>query len=79
MDDTSAAASRRYFELLRARSPAERAAIMVGLNAAVRQLAAAGERERNPLASEREIEARVAARIYGKEVALRFFPDVSFD
>ncbi len=79
MEDTSAAGSRRYFELLRARSPADRAKIMIGLTSAVRQLAEAGERERHPLASDRELKARVAARLYGRETAARFFPDVSVD
>lgn len=74
--DTSAAASRRYFELLRARSPAERAAILAGLVGSVRQLAKAAVKLAHPHASEREVEARVAARIYGKAVAARFYPDV---
>ena len=75
--DTSEQASQRYFELLRSRSPAQRAAILAGLVATVRQLAAASEKLAHPGASPRELEARVAARIYGDEVAARFFPDVS--
>lgn len=75
--DTSAIAARRYFALLRSRSTVERARIITGLNASVRQLAEASVRERHPNASEREVQARVAARIYGKELAARLFPDVS--
>ena len=74
--DTSEAASRRYFELLRARSPAQRAVILAGLVGSVRQLATASVKLAHPEASEREVEARVAARLYGKEIAARFFPDV---
>jgi hypothetical protein len=76
-EDTSAAQARRYFELLRERSPAERARILAGLNAAVRRLAESSVRAAFPAASAREVEARVAARIYGDAVATRLFPDVS--
>ena len=75
--DTSAKVTRRYFELLRARSHAERGAILAGLNASVRRLAEASVRLAHPRSSEREVEARVAARLYGVAVASRFFPDVS--
>ncbi len=74
--DTSAAASRRYFELLRTRSHAERAQILAGLVASVRQLAAASVKLAHPAAPPREVQARVAARLYGNAVASRFFPDV---
>jgi hypothetical protein len=74
--DTSEAASRRYFELLRARSPAQRAEILAGLVGSVRQLARASVKLAHPAASEREVEARVAARLYGGEVAARFYPEV---
>ena len=74
--DTSQAASRRYFELLRLRSPAQRAVILAGLVKSVRQLAAASVRLTHPGASERELQARVAARLYGDEIASRFYPDV---
>ena len=74
--DTSETASRRYFELLRSRTPAERAVILAGLVGSVRQLAKASVKLAHPHASEREIEARVAARLYGDAVAARFFPDV---
>jgi len=76
MDDTSEAATRRYFELLRQRSPLEKRAILAGLVASVRRLAESGVRAARPGASEREVQAQVAARIYGVEVANRLFPDV---
>ena len=74
--DTSDAAEARYYELLRARTPAERGAILVGLVASVRRLAEASERAAHPAASPREVAARVAARLYGERVAAHFFPDV---
>lgn len=75
--DTSETASNRYFELLRRRTPAERAVILAGLVASVRQLAESGVRSSFPGASEREVKARVAARLYGVEVAGRLFSDVN--
>lgn len=74
--DTSEAAARRYFELLRARSPAQRGAILAGLNASVRRLAETSVRLAHPGASDREVAGRVAARLYGVEVAARLFPGV---
>lgn len=75
--DTSEAASERYFELLRRRTPAERGVILAGLVASVRQLAEAGVRAAFPAASDREVKARVAERLYGLEVAERLFSDVT--
>lgn len=74
--DTSETASRRYFELLRERSPAQRAEILAELVGSVRQLARAAVKLAHPAATEREIEARIAAHLYGAEVAARFYPDV---
>jgi hypothetical protein len=76
--DTSERAARRYVELLRMRSPAQRGAILAGLNASVRKLAEVSVRRTRPDASDREVQAFVAARLYGIEVASRFFPDVAF-
>ncbi len=77
MQDTSDEAARRYFELLRSRSYAERAAILTGLVASVRHLAAVSVRMSHPGASEREVDAHVAMRIYGRAIATRFYPDVN--
>ena len=74
--DTSPAAANRYFELLRQRTPRERAVILAGLVSAVRQLALASERAAHPDLSPRAVEARVAARLYGPTIASRFFPDI---
>ncbi len=77
--DTSRAAGDRYFELLRQRSPRERAVILAGLVSAVRQLARASERAAHPDLPARAVEARVAARLYGATVAARFFPDIAVE
>lgn len=79
MLDTSSAASARYIELLRQRAPYERLAIAASLSRAVRELAIAGIRERQPVASEAEIGVRLAVRLYGREVAIRLFGVVPDD
>jgi hypothetical protein len=73
VNDTSPDAQRRYEELLRAQTPAQRLAIAVSLTGAVRTLAVAGIRAAHPNASVGEIDARLATRMYGAEVALRLF------
>jgi hypothetical protein len=77
--DTSGEAEERYFELLRQRTPKEKAVILAGLVSSVRRLALAGERDAHPELSQRALEARVAARLYGIDVARRFFPDVHIE
>lgn len=73
MNDTSPAAQLRYEELLRQRTPAERLAIAMTLSRAVRELAIAGIRAAHPNASPREVQAELAARMYGSEVKRRLF------
>ena len=73
MNDTSPAAQRRYDELLRQRTPAQRLAIAMSLSRAVRTMAIAGIRAANPNASARKITVYLAARLYGEEVAKRLF------
>jgi hypothetical protein len=48
----------------------------MSLNRAVRTMAVAGIRATFPNATPREIQARLAARMYGAAVARRFFGDV---
>ena len=76
MRDTSLAAERRYFELLRAQSPAERLHTAVRLTDAVRTMARAGIIARHPGATLAEINAYLAERLYGASTADRLFPDV---
>ena len=79
MRDTSKPARDRYHELLRARAPHERLAQAAQLTNAVRELAVAGIRARHPSATEDEIRARLAVRIYGRAVAERLFDNVPDD
>lgn len=79
MRDTSPAALDRYYELLRARSPLARLAAAVDLSSAVRQLAEASIRAAEPDASAAVVRARLALRLYGREVAARLFPGVELD
>jgi hypothetical protein len=73
VNDTSPAAQRRYDELLRQQTPAERLAIAMSLTRAVRNLAVAGIRAARPSASPREVTAELATRLYGQDVAKRLF------
>lgn len=69
--DTTASAAERYNELLRCQPPHERLGQAVALSRAVRELAIAGIRQRNPGASEREIQLQLAELLYGAEAACR--------
>jgi hypothetical protein len=61
--------------LLRQQSPAQRLAIALSLSRAVRDLAVAGIRAAHPEATQREVDARLAERLYGPEIARRLFGD----
>ncbi len=71
--DTSPEAIDRYHAHLRLLPPHERARIADGLTTSVRQLAEAGIRARHPDASDDEVKARLVVRLYGREIAERFF------
>jgi hypothetical protein len=73
MQDTSPAAERRYFELLRAKSPLERLDATMKLCAAVRNLAEAGIRAQDPTLSEEGVRVELTRRLYGPDVAARLF------
>jgi hypothetical protein len=79
MRDTSPPALERYYELLRARTPLARLTAAVDLSAAVRQLAESSIRAAEPDASAAVVRARLALRLYGREVASRLFPSVELD
>lgn len=79
VNDTSPEADARYHELLRALSPERRLEAAMKLSRAVRELAIAGIRQRHPAADEREIRARLAVRLYGREAAVRLFGAVPDD
>ena len=67
----SLATTLRYQEGLRALPPHERLRIAVAISMAVRQLAEAGIRLRHPKADAAEVRARLAVRLYGREVVGR--------
>ncbi len=71
--DTNPKAEARYYELLRQRSAAERLEMASALTNAARELALAGIRERSPNLTERQLRAKLAERLYGREVATRLF------
>jgi hypothetical protein len=79
MRDTSERATDRYYELLRAQTPVARLAAAVALTAAVRRLAEAAIRAADPAAPEGVVRARLASRLYGREIASRLFPGLSLD
>ena len=68
MDDTSPEAQRRYFELLSQRTPAQRLAMAARLIQASRQMAMAGLRQQHPDATEAQLRAFLARRLYGDAV-----------
>lgn len=76
MRDTSEQAMDRYYQLLREQTPMARLGAADDLSLAVRQLAEADIRNRDPQASSRVVQARLTLRLYGRETAARLFPDV---
>lgn len=77
--DTSSAQNRRYHELLRRLTPAQRAWQADALTRSVRTLAEAGIRLRHPGASDEEVRARLAVRLYGRKAALRLCREIPDD
>lgn len=79
MDDTSPEQQEEYFERLRRLTPEERVNIVSRLNRGVRRMAMMGLKLRHPEALEEELRARLAVRIYGREIAQRMFADIPAD
>jgi hypothetical protein len=79
MRDTSERAMDRYYDLLRAQTPLARITTAVGLSCAVRALAEAAIRTDAPEAPANVVRARLARRLYGREVAARLFPSINLD
>ena len=73
MLDTSPAQRARYYAMIRAMTPEQRAQKINGLCAMVRSLAEAGIRNRDPSASPDQIRRRLAELLYGSETAAHFF------
>ena len=73
MDDTSPAVKARYYELLRRQAPMDRLRTAALLTSATRQLAESDILRAYPDASKLEVRNRLAVRLYGDEVAERYF------
>jgi hypothetical protein len=71
--DLNPGASARYHELLAAMTPAQRLESTRQLCRGVRRAAMLALRARHPDASDEELRARLAARIYGRAAAARLF------
>jgi hypothetical protein len=74
--DTSPEVERLQIDRWRAMSPAEKAALVSGLTAAVYDLAMAGVRRRYPEASPREHFLRLAIVTLGLDLARRAYPEI---
>lgn len=77
--DTSPEQLRRYHDLLRSLTPAERAKKAAALSSSVRKLALAGLRQRHPHATPHELTVRLCVRLYGRDFAARVFGQLPFD
>lgn len=79
MRDTSPEEQRRYYERLSRLSVAERARIVAAASSRMRMFVRAGIAHYHPGASEEELRARLAVRLYGREAAERMFEFVPPD
>jgi hypothetical protein len=77
--DTAPEVTRRYHARIGALGGARRLEIAAQLTQGVRTLAEAGVRHRHPGASEEEVRCRLAALLYGRDVARRLFGRVPAD
>lgn len=73
MLDTSPAQRRRYYDWLRSLTPRERGLEVDSLSRSVLALACAGIRARDACAGPQEIARQLAERLYGRQIAIRFF------
>lgn len=71
--DTHPKIEAMMIERYRQQSPAEKFESMCGLNAAVRQLAYAGIRQRHPNADDDELNIRFAALVLDRETMIRVY------
>jgi hypothetical protein len=79
MLDTSPRARRFYFERLGILSPAERLALMNESSRMIRSLAEAAIRKEYPRSPPDELRARLAVRLYGREIVRRVLRTVPED
>lgn len=69
--DTTPAQRERYFQLLRALTPAQRMTIVSATTRRMRAMAEAGIRLRHPTASDAEVRAELIELLYGAEARAR--------
>ncbi|MBM3778186.1 MAG: hypothetical protein FJW23_08095 [Acidimicrobiia bacterium] len=74
--DTDAETEARQIETWRGLSSVEISALVAGASRAARTVALAGLRARHPLASDRELVARLAAITLGRDLARRVYPEL---
>lgn len=74
--DTGQQALCRYQELLRELSPQRRLQLTLRLTASARAMSVAGIRRDFPELSLSEVRMRLAQRLYGEEVAAKYFRSV---
>jgi hypothetical protein len=79
MRDTSPQQQELYFSRLAAIGEEARGRIVGRLTAGVRRLAEMGIRQQFPAASAEEVRARLAVRLYGRQMALRFVATIPDD
>jgi hypothetical protein len=79
MLDTTPAARRFYYERLAAMSPSDRLAMMFSQSRMVRRLAETSIKREHPDATPEELRARLAVRLYGREIAERVLGEVPRD
>jgi hypothetical protein len=77
--DTAPEVAARYDAMIGALSGDRRLAIAAQLTEGVRAMAMAGLRSRHPGAGDAELRCRLAALLYGRDVARRLFGDVPAD
>jgi hypothetical protein len=75
--DTDADIEARQIEAWRRMTPAEKLTLVMQMNAAVRELAMAGVRQRYPDASPREQFLRLAQVTLGDELARAAYPELN--
>jgi hypothetical protein len=74
MLDTPPEERGRYYDMIRRLTPEQRAAKVVSLSRAVRELARAGIRQSRPEASAVDVEIELVSRLYGPDAARLLAP-----
>ncbi|MCB9605660.1 MAG: hypothetical protein H6716_03660 [Polyangiaceae bacterium] len=73
--DTAPAAHTVQLRLYRQMSPEQRSALALRMSDEIREIAAAGIRQRHPEYTEAEVRRALVCLLYGRESAQRVWPD----